>query len=71
MWGRATLTMVASRTTMSWAVRITKQEHRWGWRAAAGARPGLPGSARPPVSGRDSRTWWLWGMVLTTFPLIS
>ena len=26
MWGRATLTIVVSRTTMSWEVRITKRK---------------------------------------------
>ena len=35
MWGRATLTMVVSSTTISWAVRMTNRN-----RAAIGAAPG-------------------------------
>ena len=31
MWGRATLTMVASSTTISWAVRMTARTME-GWR---------------------------------------
>ena len=66
MWGRATLTMVASRTTMSWAVRITSRNTE-GLASRRRTRPGPPGDVVAGVSGRDGRTWWLWGMVLRPF----
>ena len=44
MWGRATLTMVASSTTMSWAVRITPKTIE-GWRR------------HPLGAGRTFDTW--------------
>src|SRR5579859_1629317 len=55
MWGRATFTMVASRTTMSWAVAMTTRARpRWRWRAPTAVAPAAP----PPVSGSavDMRT---------------
>ena len=56
MWGRATLTMVVSRTTMSWAVRMTKRNTE-GLAEQAPETSGRPaGNVRLAVSGRDSRT---------------
>ena len=66
MWGRATLTMVASRTTMSWAVRITNRNTE-GLASRRRTEPGPPADVRPAVSGRDARTWGVWGMVCRPF----
>ena len=54
MWGRATLTMVASSTTISWAVRMTAEDD--GGMAAPPARP-LAGDLRL-------------GPLTSTFPLV-
>ena len=68
MWGRATLTMVVSRTTMSWAVRMTKRntdglaEHGGG--ATGPARSGVD-------AARGARLRQLRVRALTsTFPLV-
>src|SRR5215469_10082456 len=56
MWGRATFTMVASRTTMSWAVAMTSRARpRWRW------APVVALAALPPVSGSavDMQSPWL------------
>ena len=66
MWGRATLTIVVSKTTMSWAVRITKRK-TVGLASRRRTGPGPLGSGRLAVPGRDSRTWGLWGMVCRPF----
>ena len=66
MCGRATLTIVASKTTMSWAVRITKRK-TVGWASRRRREPGPLGSERPAVSGRDSRAGGVWGMVCRPF----
>ena len=39
MWGRATLTMVVSRTTIIWAVRMTKRKTE-GWLRRCRSVPG-------------------------------
>jgi hypothetical protein len=50
MWGRATLTMVVSRTTMSWAVRMTN-------RNTDGRDRRRPRACEPgfPARGRDDK----------------
>ena len=55
MWGRATLTMVASRTTMSWAVRITSRNTE-GLASDAG-RPGAAGGRPAGRVGARSEDW--------------
>jgi hypothetical protein len=53
MWGRATLTIVVSRTTMSWEVRTTKRNTE-GLASRRRRDPGPLGEMEPAVSGRDS-----------------
>src|SRR5271165_3140789 len=56
MWGRATLTMVASRTTISWEVRTTARKSVW--RVAPAGRPadGEPVAAAAGAAGGAERT---------------
>src|ERR1700733_6716203 len=54
MWGSATLTMVVSRTTMSWEVRMTKRNTE-GLLKRPRRVPGLSCWERLAADGRDRR----------------
>jgi hypothetical protein len=54
MWGRATLTMVVSRTTMSWEVKITKR-NTVGILSRRRLRSDQPGFGLAAGAGRDPR----------------
>src|SRR5580700_9096496 len=51
MFGRATFTMVASSTTMSWAVRMTKRNTE-GWARRPRRVPGWPSEGLAAAAGR-------------------
>ena len=53
MWGRATLTMVVSKTTMSWAARMTNRNTE-GLVNRDFRRPGGP-EAGPPAGAETRR----------------
>ena len=52
MFGRATFTMVASSTTMSWAVRMTKRNTE-GWPRSPRRVPGRPSEGAAAAARRD------------------